>query len=91
MSRIRGCDRHVGRRLRAVVRDPFLPEDVASEVVIQRGARVALRVQERVRRRAEADDGFAGFDVGEDLRELIPWLGRALAQSAAGTHGIHWL
>jgi 23S rRNA (adenine2030-N6)-methyltransferase len=31
------------------------------------------------------------FQVDKDLRELIPWLGRVLAQSAAGTHSIHWL
>jgi 23S rRNA (adenine2030-N6)-methyltransferase len=31
------------------------------------------------------------FEVDEDLRELVPWLRRVLAQSTAGTHGIHWL
>ena len=63
------------------------------ESAIPRTLRVELEV-------APNSDGLRGsgliianlpFHVDKDLRELIPWLGRALAQSAAGTHGIHWL
>jgi 23S rRNA (adenine2030-N6)-methyltransferase len=31
------------------------------------------------------------FRVDEELRELVPWLRRVLAQSAGATYGIHWL
>ncbi|HEY7671888.1 MAG TPA: 23S rRNA (adenine(2030)-N(6))-methyltransferase RlmJ, partial [Gammaproteobacteria bacterium] len=63
------------------------------ELLIPRTLRVELEV-------APNSDGLRGsglvianlpFQVDKDLRELIPWLGRTLAQSAAGSHGIHWL
>jgi 23S rRNA A2030 N6-methylase RlmJ len=31
------------------------------------------------------------FQVETDLRKLVPWLGRVLAQSADATHGVRWL
>jgi 23S rRNA (adenine2030-N6)-methyltransferase len=56
-----------------------------------------LRVELEV---APNSDGLKGsglvianlpFQVETELRKLIPWLGRVLAQSADATHGMRWL
>jgi 23S rRNA A2030 N6-methylase RlmJ len=31
------------------------------------------------------------FQVETDLRRLVPWLGRVLAQTADATHSVRWL
>lgn len=63
------------------------------ELMIPRALRVELEV-------APNSDGLKGsglvianlpFQVETDLRKLIPWLGRVLAQSADATHGVRWL
>lgn len=67
--------------------------ETLGKLKIPRTLRVELEV-------APHSDGLRGsglvianlpFQVDRDLRELAPWLGRVLAQSAGGTHGIHWL
>ena len=56
-----------------------------------------LRVEVEV---APHSDGLRGsglvianipFQVDKEIRELVPWLSQELAQSADGTHGLHWL
>jgi 23S rRNA (adenine2030-N6)-methyltransferase len=76
--------RHAGAdRLIAAVR----------ELLIPRTLRVELEV-------APNSDGLKGsglvianlpFQVETELRKLVPWLGRVLAQSANAAHGMRWL
>ena len=57
----------------------------------------ALRVELEVAPQAEGLRGSGlvignlPFQVDAELRELVPWLQRTLAQSAAATHATHWL
>jgi 23S rRNA (adenine2030-N6)-methyltransferase len=67
--------------------------DALRELTIPRTLRVELEV-------APNADGLRGsglvianlpFQVETELKKLVPWLGRVLAQSADARHGIRWL